>query len=73
MCLGMIIFNFLLFYIRKISAKTYESQYMKFLDYESDATNKTTTGIGIKCFWFNTETFAVFDLSEFKGTLKNEK
>ena len=72
MCLGMIIFNFLLFYIRKISAKTYESQYMKFLDYESYATNKTT-GIGIKCFWFNTETFAVFDLSEFKGTLKNEK
>ena len=73
MCLDMIIFNLLLFYIRKISAKTYESQYMKFLDYESYATNKITTGIKIKCFWFNNETFAVFDLSEFKGTLKNEK
>lgn len=68
----MIIFNFLLFYISKIRAKSYEGQSLKFLDYASSSASNTA-GIGVKCFWFNTETFAVFDLSEFKGSLKDEK
>lgn len=72
MCLSMIIFNFLLFYISKISARVYESQSLKFLDYAS-ISESNSAGIGVKCFWFNTDTLAVFDLSEFKGSLKNEK